>query len=143
MRAVTFFFALVLLGAAVPAGCESGRVELGPINTVEAGELILSVELPKRDFVVGEQFTVTVTARNAGREPIEIVARSGAPVRWRARSTAVSAPIVVTDHGKRGTARANLKSRPPVAANTGFVNYATTTVNREEYTQNYKKNTRI
>ena len=77
MKKVLCFVAVVLVG--LVSGC-APQADLEPINTVEHGGLSVQLELAKRDFMIGEQFRVDVTASNNTSEPMGIVARSGAPV---------------------------------------------------------------
>lgn len=75
---------VLLLTTAMLVGCaNASRVDLRPINTVEVDGLSVSVEIPKRNFNTGETFVATVTAENRTKMPIEIIARTGAPVYLR------------------------------------------------------------
>ncbi|MCK4602249.1 MAG: hypothetical protein KAU28_07270 [Phycisphaerae bacterium] len=87
MRISTIISALFV--AAMLAGCAA---EVGPPTfTAESRGLAVTIELPKRDFLVGEQFTVTLTARNKTSQPIRIEARNSSPYilrLWRHTGTA-------------------------------------------------------
>jgi len=79
MRLVTIF--LLSFAAGVPVGCgNAGQIDAGPSNTVRADGLAVTVEIPSRQFAVGDSFDVVVTAVNTTNRPIRIVAGSGAPV---------------------------------------------------------------
>ena len=80
---------LICLSACAWAGCVQGpKVDLRDRNFVQAGGLAVGIELPKREFAVGEQFDVSVVARNDTRRPIAIEATTGALVYLRVlRST--------------------------------------------------------
>jgi len=80
MKHFVGFFALVLFGGALAAGCQGQKPIPVASNTRELAGLAVSLELPKRQFVQGEQFNVVITARNMTKRPIQIVAQSGAAV---------------------------------------------------------------
>ena len=76
---VVMLFVVVGLGGCMgPAGgpAQNSRV----INSVESDGLVVTIELPKRVFAVGEEFAVGVTARNITSRPIIINSASGAPI---------------------------------------------------------------
>ena len=75
--------ACLLLTTAMLVGCAGSGADLRPVNTVEVDGLSVSVEILKRDFNIGETFVATVTAENRTKMPIEIIARTGAPVYMR------------------------------------------------------------
>ena len=79
----SFSHVILLLSATAMAGCAARDVQVSHVSSVAAGGLEVSVEIPKRDYTVGERFTVTVTARNESDSPVEIIARGGAPVYLR------------------------------------------------------------
>ncbi len=78
------FTSLLILLAAGLSGCK-GRIagELwysGEFDIVRSGGLVLGIEVPKRQFAVGETFPVRITAQNQGKDPITITAKSTSPV---------------------------------------------------------------
>ena len=86
----------LVLPALLAAGCvQKADVEELAMNVAEAGGLKVQVQLPGRQFQTGEKLRVTVTATNTTKEPIHVVAPSGAPVLVRiTRHTALSAEEV-------------------------------------------------
>ncbi|MDY6913889.1 MAG: hypothetical protein SVT52_05480 [Planctomycetota bacterium] len=84
MRTVNIFLMSSLLAAA--AGCQpGGSVDVRAIKEVVADGLSVRIEIPKRDFTVGDEFIVKLTARNTTSRPIKIDARTGTPVYVRLR----------------------------------------------------------
>jgi len=79
MRSTTCLFPTVAVFFAL-AGCAAPEMQFGPGpgNSAEAKGLIVHVSVPKRDFAVGEQVKVTVTAVNTTRRPISFNATSSA-----------------------------------------------------------------
>jgi len=74
-------FSSLLLAAVVLGGCANPKaVDLSPPNSVEIDGLKVTIKVPKRSFVTGEQFRVLITACNTTRHPIRIPAAGGAPV---------------------------------------------------------------
>jgi len=76
------FVRLLLLLSLLPAvGCgRRQRVDAAPRTVAQAGALKVAITLPKRVFVTGEHFLVTVTAENVSSKPLRIISRTGAPV---------------------------------------------------------------
>jgi len=74
---------MALLSAAMLAGCQTGAAKKGlspgATNTAAAEGLCVTLELTKRDFVVGEKMNVTITARNLTSQPLTIKAASETP----------------------------------------------------------------
>lgn len=71
---------LLLVVAATMPGCRRGEMASVLRNSVEADGLVVSIELPKRSFTVGERSEVVVTATNTTGKAMTIFASSGAPV---------------------------------------------------------------
>ena len=66
------------------AGCPKKEVvDPTPTNEVTVDGLQVTIEMPKRDYQVGEEFLVVVTAANTTGRSIKIVSRTGAPVYLR------------------------------------------------------------
>ena len=83
MRTVNLFLVSLLLAV---VGCRpSGYVNVRAVKEVVADGLSVRIEIPKRDFTVGDEFIVKLTARNTTSRPIEIDARTGTPVYVRLR----------------------------------------------------------
>jgi len=79
-QGLTVLLLAAMLLLATCAKPTAAPVAAAPANAVTAGNLRVSVELPRRDFVVGESFSVTVTAVNLGQSAITIPAESRAQV---------------------------------------------------------------
>ncbi len=79
MRLICFLLLPGVMGLAI-CGCKKTELASGITNTTEVSGLALTVEVPKRIFTVGEQFTLAITASNTTKEPIEIVATNSALV---------------------------------------------------------------
>lgn len=76
MRRANLLLALLVVAGA--GGCASvGPQPIG--NTVEIDGLAVTVEVPKRQLQVGQQFRVLVTVENRTKEAMRIPAASGAP----------------------------------------------------------------
>ncbi len=81
MCRIVVWLLVIFLGVVAGAGCNGSPVGTArPGQTVEMDGLEISLEVPKRNLVGGERFNVLITARNKTDEPMEISARSGAPV---------------------------------------------------------------
>ena len=52
----------------------AGRGPSPAANTVSAGQLTLTIHVPKRDFALGEEVPVTVVARNLAKKPVRFTA---------------------------------------------------------------------
>ena len=73
--------AIIALAAAVLAGCQGAPLAMkGEHNTVSAGDIAVSLEVPKRFYNVGEKFQAVVYVQNKTDRPVTISADSGAPV---------------------------------------------------------------
>jgi len=80
------FGGIVMIVAAllVTTGClRKEVVSSPPVNDVTVDGLRMTIELPKRDFQIGEQFIAHVEATNTTGREMKIVSRTGAPVYFR------------------------------------------------------------
>lgn len=71
---------LVFGGFVIFLGCGQQNLSVHPANTVKTDGLEVSLDVPKRNFKPGETFRVKLTARNTTKDPMRILATTGAPV---------------------------------------------------------------
>ena len=89
---------LVLAGMILNGGCGSGEIATTPTSsTVEVDGFSVSLDIPARTLTRGESFSVTVTATNSTKRPMQIVSTSGTPVYVRiSRHTGLVWEVVKT-----------------------------------------------
>jgi hypothetical protein len=72
---------MIALAGLVLAGCQPATLVMkGEHKTISAGDIAVSLEVPKRVYNVGEKFRAVVHVQNKTNRPVTISADTSAPV---------------------------------------------------------------